>query len=694
MISNKYTIAILSIFFLISCSTSKKIEKQFQRGSYDEIVDNSGNVDDPYENFRIAEALRLSNRIKESTPYYLASIEGGVDSDAAHFYYGRSLKENGKYEEASEALENYLSIADDDKFKKLAEREIKKIEKIDELESKTSYYRVKSLDALNSKSAEYSPVYNNGLLYFVTNREGGKIFKGTGTPFTDIYTVKTKGANVDMSSLERLESIFNDPIVNEGSVTFSPDGRMMIFAKGNSGKGRGTSDVNLYWARNRNGRWTDPQPLNINDPDHWDSTPAMSKDGRTLYFASNRPGGYGGVDLYQAKISRRGRWVDIKNLGPKINTPGNELFPYAADDGKLYFSSDGHASLGGLDLFVAERRGGNVEVESLGVPMNSTGDDFGLFLFNPSRGFFSSNRSGGKGDDDIYTFVNNDPNLKIVNYFLSGITVTTNEEEAEEILANVLVKLYGANDELVDEAVTGKNGKFEFRVYPEEDYILIGEKADYFVTRGTFSTMGKSVDKSTLTEMVTDIRFDTKLNLNRIVVEKAIVLDNIYYDFDKDDIRSDAAVELDKLVQLLKDNIEIDIELGSHTDSRATDVYNQDLSQRRAQSAVDYIISKGVEADRISARGYGESTPMVLKRNGQEIALTEGVIEKIEDEEQREKFHQMNRRTEFKVVTYHRDEFIQEEEEADELFDDTLIEEDEKYFDKDDIVDSKKKGNN
>ena len=481
--------------------------------------------------FKVAESYRLSNRIKDAAPFYMASINGGIDEEAAHYYYGYSLKANGQYQEATEVLEEYINMAEDDHYRNLAELEIDKIDKIDKVKNVENYYRIKNLEAINTPAAEYSPVYNNGQLYFVSNRDGGKVFKGTGTPFTDIYTVNTRGANVDVTTLERMESMFNDPSINEGSVTFSPDGRMMIFAKGNSGKSSGTADVNLYWARYRNRRWTDPQPLNINVPDSWDSSPAMSSDGRTLYFASNRPGGYGGTDIYQAKLSRRGRWVDVKNMGDVINTPGNELFPYAANDGKLYFSSDGHPGLGGLDMFSAVRESGKVNIVSMGPPINSVGDDFGLYLFNPSRGFFTSNRPGGQGDDDIYTFVNNDPNLKVVNYFLTGLTVTTNEDDAEEILPNTLVKLYGADGDIVDETVTGSDGKFEFRVFPEEEYLLMGEKADYFVTRDQFSTIGKSVDKSTLTKEVTNVNFDMKLHLDKIVVEKAIVLENIYYDF-------------------------------------------------------------------------------------------------------------------------------------------------------------------
>ena len=304
-----------------------------------------------------------------------------------------------------------------------------------------------------------------------------------------------------------------------------------------------------------------------------------------------------------------------------------------SEDGSLYFASDGHPGFGKLDLFQAVREGGKVNVQNLGEPMNSSADDFSLFQFNLSRGFFSSNRKGGKGDDDIYTFINDDPDLKVVNYFLTGITVTTDDAGEEIILPNTKVRLSADNEAVLDEAFTGGDGRFNFRVYPEEHYELISEKTDYFTVRKDFSTIGKSVDKTTLTEEVTNITFETKIMMDPIVLEKAIVLNNIYYDLDKDNIRSDAAIVLDSLVQIMDDNPEIFIELGSHTDSRQTDAYNMDLSRRRARSAVNYIIDQGVSSDRIVAKGYGE---------------TQLLIKNAQTEEQ----HQKNRRTEFKVLSY------------------------------------------
>ncbi len=395
--------------------------------------------------------------------------------------------------------------------------------------------------------------------------------------------------------------------------------------------------------------------MRVSSGKSWDSTPSFSRDGRTLYFSSTRRGTLGGTDLFAATKNRRGRWSNVRNLGPKINTVSNEMFPFQASDGSLYFSSNGHAGMGGLDILVAKREEGKMIVENLGPPINTSSDDFGIFLFTPAKGFFTSNREGGVGDDDIYTFINNDPNLKIVNYFLTGTTHTVDEEGNEIILPNTSVLLYGANDELLNEALTGRDGKFLFRVYPEEDYKLLGEKPDFFTSRASFSTIGKTIPKDKLTKLETNKVFTTKIVLNQIVLDKSIVLENIYYDLDRAEIRSDAALELDKLATILEDNPEIKIELSSHTDSRQTVAYNDDLSKRRAQSAVDYIISKGIDPERLVARGYGETR----------LITSDDEINNLPTEEAKEAAHQRNRRTEFKVTEYNKVVDPEEEEELD-----------------------------
>lgn len=648
----RIALLITSSFLLIQSCTQKLAEHSFDKGEFDraiELYKKGMDEDDPIRNFQIAEAYRKSNRLKEAAKYYAAASENKSNEPSLAYYYARSLKANEQYDEAERILTEYVSKPSGDrKFKELAQYELDNLDHLDVIEAQTNFYRIKNLEALNTPRAEYSPVYKSGLLYFTSNRNSDRIYAVTGTPFTDLYSVETRGANVDINTLKKLDPAINHDDTNEGSMAISNDGTSIIYAKGNNGKATGNTEVNLYFTRYRNGQWSEPRPLSLNDPDSWDSTPALSPDGGTLYFSSTREGGFGGADIYSAQLNRRGRWVDLKNLGPQVNTPGDEVFPFVSEDGKLYFASDGHPGFGNLDMFSATRERGKINVENLGQPMNSHSDDFGLFQYDLTRGFFTSNRPGGKGDDDIYTFVNDDPDLKIVNYFLEGVTVTTDDAAEEIILPNTKVTLRADDGEIVEESFTGEDGQYKFRVYTEEHYYIVGEKTDYFTTRTEFSTIGKSVDKGELKDFITNITFDSKIMMERIVIEKAIVLNNIYYDLDKADIRPDAAVVLDSLVGIMKDNPEIYVELGSHTDARADNDYNMDLSNRRAQSAVNYMIREGVESERITAKGYGE-TQLIIKNA------------------QTEEEHQKNRRTEFKVLRYNPTERPEDAPQRDEV---------------------------
>jgi len=648
-----YTIFIVSFAFLSACSVYKKAEKKFEKGEYNSAIKFYKQAvkknDHAAESlFYTAEAYRLSNRLEIAAPYYEAAIDSGYQEDKVFYNYALALKSNSDYKNAKKVLENYLPQANNPEIKRLAEFQLKNLYNIDDILEDQTFYTVKNLKEINTPAAEYAPFFHDQQLYFTSTRdEDGKIYKATGDNFSDIYKVKSKGANVDTSAIEKLPPIINWSDANEGSVAIGSRGRTMVFARGNTGKRKGLNDVNLYITRYRNGQWSEPELMKINDPKAWNSTPAFSADGRTLYFSSTREGGFGGVDLYSATVNSRGQWGNVRNLGEKINTPEDEMFPSTSQDGKLYFSSNGHPGLGKLDIFIAERKGGSITISHLGKPMNSNKDDFSVFMYSPDRGFFSSDRPGGKGRDDIYTFKNEDPNLKIVNYFLAGVTTTHNSEDEEVILPGASVRIFSQDSILLGEILTGQDGKFNFRVSEEEDYFIIAEKDNYFTTRKTFSTVGKTLDKSQLSSLITNKVFETEILLEEIILDKAFELENIYYDFDSANIRSDAAVELDKLVTILRDNPPIKIELSSHTDTRGEAAYNQDLSKRRAESAVSYIISQGIDPSRIKAKGYGES---------------QLIIENAQTEEE----HETNRRTEFKVTEYDKEiaRRIKEQEEA------------------------------
>jgi len=649
-------IIFLSIILgITACSPEKKALKSFRYGKYESVISyykgvlrkNPGNGT---ANYYIAESYRLSNRIKEAEPFYAKAGGRGVNSDSVKLFYAKSLQANSKYDEARNVLESLAEETREEKIKTRANSEIDGLSYLEKLEEKKSYYKVKNLEAVNTPFTEYNPVYSNNQLYFTSSRANSRIYEATGTPFTDIYKAETNGANVNVSTITPLPDLINESNINEGCITFTPDGKTMIFAKGNTGKRKGTNDVDLYISRFRNGQWSEALPININLPDAWESTPALSPDGRTLYFSSNRKGGYGGLDIYSAQMDSRGRFGKVKNLGPEINTAGSETFPYVSENGKMYLSSDGHPGYGMLDIFVVNRVNGKTVVENLGQPVNSTADDFGLFLFKPDRGFFTSNREGGKGDDDIYTFINEDPDLKVVNYFLQGITYMIRRDSTREILPNTKVSLLDPEGDVMQEYVTGDDGKFLFRVYENENYMLLGETDGYITKRQSYTTRGKSVPLETLKELVTTITLDTIVVLDRKERNKIFVLENIYFEYNESYIRADAAIELDKLVVLLNDNTDLKIEMGSHTDSVASDAYNIQLSQRRAESTVNYLIQKGIDPNRLVAKGYGESKPIARNTNPDGTDNPVG--------------RQRNRRTEFKILEI--GQLIKREDEDDE----------------------------
>ncbi len=282
----------------------------------------------------------MSNRLDEAMPYYENAIEMGIPDTSAVFFYALALKQNSKYKEAKAELEEYLSMSEDTtmEYTKRARQEVENLDNLNKILSKNNFFEIKNLDSVNSDAAEYAPVVQKGMFStFTSSRGSDKIYKATGTGFTSIFQAPIEGNQVQIDQVSKLGPAFTTEAINEGCLTFSPDGKTMVFAKGNSGKRKGARDVNLYISHLQKGSWTAPGLMTISDPNAWNSTPAFSRDGKTLYFASNRDGGYGGIDLYSARVDSRGRWGEVRNMGAKINTAGNEMFPYVTDDGKLYF---------------------------------------------------------------------------------------------------------------------------------------------------------------------------------------------------------------------------------------------------------------------------------------------------------------------------------------------------------------------
>ncbi|HEY4651084.1 MAG TPA: OmpA family protein [Pontibacter sp.] len=628
------SLLVLIALFVSACGATQQIgkgDKRFEMEQYEKAIEFykqalSGSKNPGEVNYKIAESYRLSNRLAQAEPYYKAALDAGFKKEDTYYYYGMSLKANGKYEEALNQLEDYARIGSNTRLKGLATREVESFGQLSDIMRGTQAYEVQNLTALNTEASEFAPYILNNELVFSSTRSSGKAYMGNGEGFIDIFATPLTDSLAEQSGPVRKFDQVNLEGIHDAMATFANEGRTMVFARGNEGTKKGRQNVDLFVTYFRSNAWTEPKLLPISDPRAWDSSPAFSPDGRTLYFASDRKGGLGGNDIYKVTIDENGRFSTPENLGPDINTPGNESFVHVAPDGTLYIASDGLPGLGNLDLFRVE----NGKPVNMGAPVNSPGDDFSIYFQNATRGFFSSNREGGKGGDDLYGFVKSQ--RKQVNFFVDG-TVYLRREGAKQqtIVPNQVVVLQNERGQKIKETTSDAQGKFTFSLDTASTYSLVSERVGFFTARQRITTAGKIPAQDQLTEDVTDIRLTATLVLNQIVKEKPIVLENIFYDFDKADIRPDAAVELDKLVEVLQDNPNISIELSSHTDSRGSDVYNLDLSQRRAESAVEYIISKGISKGRITAKGYGETRPVV--RN----AKTEAD-------------HQRNRRTEFKVV--------------------------------------------
>lgn len=624
--------------------TPKYLEQYLENENYiaaiadfEEALQENPNA--PDVNFFLAESYRKLGRMKESLPYYEKAAALGYQQESLEINYAMALKANEEYEKAQEVLTEYLTYVSSEIYKERAQKELQNLKKLDTIRLNVRDVEFNLLNEINTEQSEYSPVYYNGELYYVASNEP-ETFERYGIPFSQINRAKLNGLKIEEGTTNSMPGAFNDLMVNEGSITFSPDGNTAVFAKGNTDGKKDRRSVDLFISEKKNGQWSQPIFMTISSSEAWDTSPAFNNSGTTIYFASDRPGGYGGSDIYRASLNERGRWANVTNMGPDINTAGDEVFPYVSPDNKLYFASNGHAGFGQLDLFEAVNQGGNVTVRNLGPSFNTAADDFGLIYTDfPFEGFFTSNREGGAGEDDIYSFVDNSADLKKISYVLNGTTYQRDEDSVQTILGNVLVKLLDENGNLVDDIISSRAGSFSFPVEPERNYTLIGDKENFFTERSTFSTIGETVPQEALIERFTEKTFSTEVTLDPIILNKAILIPNIYYDLNRAEIRDDAAAQLDKLVLLLADNPNIRIELSSHTDARAEDDYNQDLSQRRAQSAVDYIVSQGISRDRLVAKGYGESQLI----NG----CTNDRIEECTEEE-----HQQNRRTEFKVISF------------------------------------------
>ena len=620
---------------LSGCAASGKLskaDKHFQRGEYEAAIarykaDVAKSKAPASLNYRLGEAYRVSNRLDQAEPFYKAALDGKARNADLGYHYAEALRANGKFDEAAAAFSAYAQNGTNRTLGARAEAEARNALASKALAGQPAGYNVRPVDALNSPSSDFSAsrMPGSGELVFASGRDG-KLYPGNGERYTALYAQKFDDpAAMTGGTPRKLEALFNNDKELQASATYTPDGKTMVFARSNDGSKKGYRSVDLWISYFRNGAWTEPMLANVNDRTADDFAPAFAPDGTTLYFASGRKGGQGGNDLYKAALNpANGRFGAVENLGETINSAGNDNFPGVAPDGTLYFSSDGHPGFGKLDIFKVE--GG--KPVNLGAGLNGAGDDFAPFFTGPDAGVFSSNRAGGQGSDDLYAFRKN---RKRVTFYADGTVLERNDRAGTTLpVASETVTLTGGNGQKVD-VVTGPDGKFTARLDSAQTYGLFADRAGDFSARAGLSTVGRYPSQDQLPLAQNDIRLPVTLTLTKIVVNKAIEVKDIFYDYDKATIRPDAAVRLDTLVQTLLDNPKINIELSSHTDQRGKDAYNLKLSQRRAEAAVAYIVSKGVPASRITARGYGETRPIVAAPKN-------------------EADYQRNRRTEFKVT--------------------------------------------
>ena len=612
--------------------------------------------------YTIAESYRKSNRLHLAEEYYRKAIEAGCDEDNALFYLGLAMKANGNYLGAQSQFKKFLKEGYDETLLLRAKEEINAIDQIMAVGFRKDFYKVRNFKALNTEAIEYSPIlYNDRTLYFTSSRGEGPIYPGQGTRYKDIFSYTFDGGANRSGVVRKLPELINEPRRHESSATFSSDGRTMIFSRSGNGKRNDyIEQIDLFESKLEGGQWSTPTRLDISVDEAWDSSPFLTKDGKTLYFSSNREGGYGSDDIWKSTKNADGTWGEPVNLGDTINTEFAEMFPYEKENGEFYFSSDGHVGYGNLDIFKVIKGDNNQSIViNPGQPLNSSFDDFAIIFDSEKTGYFSSNRPGGQGDDDIYIF---DYDVTIT-YALEGQTrgkVVVDDEitDQTEILPFTRVELRAKNGNYITSVVSDSVGFFKFNIDPEKEYLLMASQSSYHDAQEPFSSIGLTRSTKDVELLGSKVVANDTVVLEPFVKNTVIEFPPIYYDYDDWKIVDKSKEVLDKMVKTLEEHPNILVELGSHTDARGTQKYNDILSQKRAESAVEYILSKGIPAERLTAKGYGERVPKTLTKDTAVFTagtvLTHTMLDSLEkiDEKASELGHQLNRRTEFRIVGF------------------------------------------
>ena len=595
--------------------------------------------------FKLGECGRIMMNNRKAAKWYRKAVRYNVEKPLAWLYYGNALKSLGKYDEAKIQFKKYQNLIPADERGKIGEKSCDFA--LDWIANPTRWSVIKVED-INSKYADFSPSFGKSKaeIYFSSTREsahGKDPSNITGQSYADIFTAK-KDRKGKWSVPVPVEGNVNTP-GSEGAAVILNEGSTMYYSMCKQTE-NANMGCKIYKSRYNAGGWSDPQEVELTgDSSVTVAHPAVSKDELTMYFVSDSIPGMkcrGGKDIWVVKrSSSNGKWNKPENLGSKINSKGNEKFPYVSDDGTLYFASDGHPGMGGLDIFKAVKNGTTWEVENMKSPINSPKDDFGIcFYQNKKFGYLSSDR-----DKYINLYEFSMPDLIFV---MKGKVINSNSNAP---LPDAKVHLTSPSGH-ESEITSASDGTFRFNLHPKTDYTVIASKSKYLSAVVDRSTKGLNTSKT----------FDIILDLAPI--KNTFELPNIEYDVAKTTLRPESMVSLDKLVKILTVNSHITIELSANTDYRGGDEYNQKLSEGRAQSVMNYLISKGIKADRLTSVGNGEKNPKMISaktKNGRKILskykflkngdkLTETFINKLETDEQKEICHQLNRRTEFRVL--------------------------------------------
>ena len=590
-----------------------------------------------YIAYRMAECNRLINNTAKATSAYMNAIRYDYPDSTVYLRMGQMLQKTGRY---PEAIKNYDIYMENDPSNLLAINGIQGCELAPGWKKNPTRYEVRRMDKFNSRRGEFSPMLAGDKydqLYFASSRskdKDAKVSAITGQNNNNLFLVKQDEKGAWLAPVELEDEVNTE--YDEGTPSFSPDGNTMYYTYcAQDPEGPRTAEI--YISTRSSAKWgKGTRATIVIDSVTALGHPSISPDGKYLYFVSDAVGGFGGKDIFRARVAGND-FGPMENLGEEINTPGDEMFPYVRDSVTLYFASNGHPGMGGLDLFKATQDStGKWKVENLGAPINSMADDFGItFAGKEERGFFCSNRNDARGYDHIYSFER--PTITI---FIEGIVNDVDEYPIEDATVRIVGK-----DGLNVKVPVKKDGTYRVELERDIRYVMMASARGYLNQNYELHTGPEEKNETYIVDFFLS------------PISKPVVIDNIFYDFDKATLRPESKKALDEMIKMLNDNPNVTIELGAHTDRKGTDQYNERLAQRRAQSVVDYLIAGGIEAARLEAKGYGESVPKTInKKMAKQFdflkegdVLTEEFILALPPEQQ-EIADQINRRTEFKVL--------------------------------------------